>query len=62
VLLPIELRVLAESSDFYTALTFMIPLYFALQLNIAKRVNKQYLDNIRLQQEYRQKAIDLSIQ
>jgi PAS domain S-box-containing protein len=62
VLLPIELRVLAESSDFYTALAFMIPLYFALQLNNAKRVNKQYLDNIRLQQEHRQKATDLSNQ
>ncbi len=62
VLLPIELRVLAESSDFYTALALMIPLYFALQFNNAKRVNRQYIDNIKLQIEHRQKVIELTNQ
>ena len=55
VMLPIEIRVLMESSNFHTALSFMIPLYFAFQINGAKRINKNYLDNIQLQLGFKEK-------
>ena len=58
VMLPIEIRVLMESSNFHTALSFMIPLYFAFQINGAKRINKNYLDNIHLQLGFKEKEQD----
>jgi len=62
LILPIEVRVIKENSDFYTALTFFIPLYFLFLANMAKRVNKNFFDNIQLQIEYKKKEIELTNQ
>jgi len=62
LILPIEVKVIKENSDFYTALTFFVPLYFLFLLNTAKRVNKNFFDNIQLQIEYKNKEIELTNQ
>ena len=59
LMLPVEIRILKKTSDFHTALAILIPLYFASQFSNAKRINKKYLDNIRLQFENKQKEIEL---
>ena len=58
IMLPMEIRLLMEDSSFYTALSILLPVYFFFQINGAKRVNKNYLDNIQLQLGFKEKEQD----
>ena len=55
IMLPMEIRILMESSSFYTALSILLPFYFLFQINGAKRINKNYLNSIQLLLELREK-------
>ncbi len=55
LIIPIEVHLLLDDSHFYTVLSFLFPIFFLSQINGARRINKKYLDNIRIQIEYKEK-------
>ncbi len=61
-MLPIEILLLRESTEFYTAMSIIIPIYIIMQISGARRINKNYLENIRLQIESKEKQIELTNQ
>lgn len=59
VMAPVEIRLLMEDSEFYFIFSVLVPLYFLFQVSGAKRINKNFMDNIRLRIESKLKEIEL---
>lgn len=53
--LPVEIRLLMMDSSFYTVLFFTILLFFLVQLAGARQLNKTYISNVKLEQEFTDK-------
>ena len=62
IMLPMEIRVLAENSPFYTALSILLPIYCLFQINGSRRINKNFLDSIQLLLEFKEKEVELTNQ
>lgn len=48
LILPIQVKVVMESSEFLHAISLAMPLYLIILVNGAKRINRKYLENINL--------------
>ncbi|MBL1319737.1 MAG: response regulator [Methylophaga sp.] len=55
VFIPAEIRMLSMGSAFYYSLSLIIPLFLLGQIAGAKRFNKAYIDNVRLNLEFEEK-------
>ncbi len=55
IMLPMEIRVLAENSPFHTALSILLPIYCLFQINGSRRINKNFFDSIQLLLEFKEK-------
>ncbi len=62
ITLPMEFRILMESSEFYSALQILIPLYFLFQISAVKRIHNKFSENIQLQLEFKEKEVELTNQ
>ena len=58
ILLPLEVIVSIESSKFTTLLTFLIPVFFFIQVSIARHFNNKYTESIRLLINFKEKEKD----
>ena len=55
VLFPLFIRVLLESSAFFTILTFLIPTLFIIQGVIARHIHASFFEKIRLIEDFKEK-------
>jgi PAS domain S-box-containing protein len=55
LILPIEIQLLLNSSSFYSVMSLLTPIFFLAQTNGVKRINRRYLENIRIQSELKEK-------
>ena len=60
VITPIIIRLIMKNTDFHLNFALLLMTYLAFQIVGAIRINKKYLEKIRLQIEYREKEKDYS--
>ncbi|MEE9371479.1 MAG: histidine kinase dimerization/phospho-acceptor domain-containing protein, partial [Saprospiraceae bacterium] len=56
--LPLEIRIILDNANFYSVLSLLMPIFFISQANGSRRINRKYLENIRIQIEFKEKETE----